>query len=321
MAPSPQIAVIVPAHRAEETIGACLDGLFAQTLPAERFEIHVVDTGKDATASVVRKRAADWEGRLFHHTAERPGPGSQRNLGVSRTTAPALAFTDADCVPTPEWLEAGAQHLRQGAEIVQGPTLTPNGSPPPPFSHAIFLRGPSPLYESCNIMYEAGAFRRAGGFSVDLFESMGSHMGEDTELAWRVLRAGGTVAYEPRAVVRHTIHPADFIGHLRYEWQARFFPRLVRRVPELRREMLATGLFLSRRSMRFSGALAAVALASRSRWAWALAIPYAAELALSARGAPTSCNAVGAVGKRLIADSVREAGLIWGSARYRSPVL
>jgi glycosyltransferase involved in cell wall biosynthesis len=321
MAPSPQIAVVVPAHQAEETIGACLDGLFAQTLSPEQFEIHVVDTGDDSTATVVSERARRSPGRLQCHDAERRGPGSQRNLGVTRTAAPFLAFTDADCVPEPDWLEAGLPHLRRGKAIVQGPTLTPDGSPPPPYSHAIYLRGPSPLFESCNIMYEAEAFGRAGGFSVDLFESVGSHMGEDTELAWRVLRAGGEVEYEPRMLVRHTVHPPDFAAHLSYEWQGRFFPRLVRRVPELRREFLTAGLFLSRRSMRFSAVLAAMALVPRSRLALALAIPYVAELARSARGAPTPRTAAGAIGKRLIADSVLEAGLIWGTARYRSPVL
>lgn len=35
--------------------------------------------------------------------------------------------------------------------------------------------------------------------------------------------------------------PADYRWHLRYQWQARFFPRLVARVPELRREPLTFG--------------------------------------------------------------------------------
>jgi hypothetical protein len=170
-------------------------------------------------------------------------------------------------------------------------------------------------------MYEAEAFRRAGGFSTDLFESEGVHMGEDTELAWRVRRDGGTVAWEPRAVVRHVVGPADFDAHLRYEWQARFFPRLVRRVPELRAEALTAGAFLSPRTLRLTVAIAGIAASSRTRWALPLVLPYLGEVAASAQAAPTPRSAVGAVARRLVSDGVREAALLWGSVRYRSPVL
>jgi GT2 family glycosyltransferase len=321
MAPVPETAVIVPSHRASETLGACLDGLLAQTLPSDEFEILVVDSGEDGADDLVAERAERHDGTLALHRAERLGPGAQRNQGVSLTQARHLAFVDADCVPEPDWLQAGLAHLRSGAAIVQGPTLTPDGAPPPPYAHAIHLPGPSPLFESCNIMYEAAAFRRAGGFSTDLFESHGSHMGEDTELAWRVRRAGGAVAWEPRAVVRHAVGSVDFDAHLRYQWQARFFPRLVRTVPELRREALTAGVFLSPRSLRFGVAATAIAASSRARWALPLAVPYLAEVVASARAAPTPVNAAGAIARRLLSDGVREAALLWGSARYRSPVL
>jgi glycosyltransferase involved in cell wall biosynthesis len=319
--PTTEIAVVVPSHEAEATIGACIDALLGQSLDPGLFEIHVVDTGADSTADVVAERAERPGPRLVLHRADRRGPGAQRNQGAAAADAPFLAFTDADCTPDAEWLEAGLARLRSGATIVQGPTLTPDGSPPPPYAHAIYLPVQSPLYESCNIMYEARAFRAAGGFSTDLFESKGSHMGEDTELAWRVRRNGGTLQWEPRALVRHAVSPLDFPAHLRYLWQGRFFPRLVRRVPELRDSALTARFFLSPTTMRFGAALAATAITPRTRLAWPLVIPYLAELAGSARGASTPKSATGAVSRRLLADSVRQAGLLWGSFRYRSPVL
>jgi GT2 family glycosyltransferase len=317
----PEIAVIVPSHRARETLGECLSGLTSQTIPADRFEVHVVDTGEDGARALVAERAQEWDGRLVYHSATERGPGRQRNLGAEQTQARYLAFTDADCVPESQWLEAGLPHLRAGASIVQGPTLTPNGDPPPAFSHAIFRAGPSVLYESCNIMFEAEAVRDAGGFSVDLFEQSGSHMGEDTELAWAIRRAHGNGVFEPRAVVRHTVHPPDFSRHLRYEWQSRFFPRLVRRVPELRDEALIAGVFLGRRSLLSCGALAGLALGRRSGWAYLLAAPYLLHLARTSGAMEDPIAAAGAVSRQVIADAAREAGLIWGSVRYGSPVL
>jgi glycosyltransferase involved in cell wall biosynthesis len=312
----PEIAVVVPAHNARDTLEDCLRGLIDQTLRAERYEVHVVDTGVDGAGELVAGLANSWNGHLIYHRAERRGPGRQRNLGIERISTPYVAFTDADCVPEPQWLEAGLPHLVDGASIVQGPTLTPNGGPPPLFAHAIYIPGPSPLYESCNIMFEAEAVRRAGGFSVDLFEQSGSHMGEDTELAWGIRRANGHAVFEPRAVVRHVIHLPDFAHHLRYEWQARFFPRLIKRVPELRGE-LRGGLFLGRRSVLTCAALAGIALGSRTRWGYALTLPYLFEVSRMA----VTARDPGAAARQVVADTVREAGLISGSVRHRSPVL
>jgi GT2 family glycosyltransferase len=280
-----------------------------------------VDTGEDATADVVVTRAEGWPGRLRYHSTSERGPGRQRNLGVEQTDAEFVAFTDADCVPEPDWLEAGVDHLEHGASIVQGPILTPDGSPAPPFSHAIATNGPSPLYESCNVMYAAKAFRRAGGFPVDLFDATGSHMGEDTELAWHVRRDGGVAAFEPDAVVRHLVHPHDYRRHLLYQWQVRFFPRLVKRVPELRRELLTARVLLGPRSVRATGALAALILGRRNRIGYLLAIPYLSRLVRIALHARSPRAAGVGLAKHVASDAVREAALLWGSVRFRSPVL
>jgi glycosyltransferase involved in cell wall biosynthesis len=317
----PEVAVIVPAHRAERSIGPCLDGLRLQTLAPDRFEVHVVDTGEDGTGALVAARAAEWDGRLHYHALPGSGPAAKRNLGADRTEARVLAFTDADCVPDPAWLEAAVARLARGAAIVQGPTATPDGAPPPPFAHAIAIAGPTPLFESCNVVYDAAAFRAAGGFPDDLFAVTGAPFGEDAELAWRVIRGGGTAAFEPRALVRHAVDPPDYARHLRYQWQSRYFALLVRRVPELRRELLTARLFLGPRSLRFTACLAAAALARRYPWAAPLALPYLAQLAgVAARAASPRAAGVG-IAKRLVADSVREIALIAGSARHRSPIL
>jgi glycosyltransferase involved in cell wall biosynthesis len=314
------VAVVVPSHRAENVIGACLDGLAVQSY-AEPFEVHVVDTGADGTEGVVADHATNWNGRLRYHRAERRGPGRQRNQGAKRSGAELLAFTDADCVPEPGWLAAGVERLREGASIVQGPVRTPDGSPPPAFSHAITIEGPSPLYESCNVFYEARAFHESGGFSVDLFDRTGSHMGEDTELGWRVRRNGGRVVYDERALVRHAVHPPDYRHHLAYQWQARFFPRLVDRIPELRTELLTARVFLGPRSVRSAAALTGLGLATRHRAGLALAYPYLADLYRGVAGARDRRAALAITARRVFADAVREAGLVAGSVRYRSLVL
>ena len=311
--------MVIPSHRAESTIGGCLEGLRHQTLEGERFEVHVVDTGEDGTADLVGRRASAWD-RLHYHPAERRGPGAQRNLGASRAgEVPFLAFIDADCIPEAEWLRAGIRHLEQGAQVVQGPTLPPEDERSNAFAHAIAVSGPSPLFEACNVMYAAPAFRAAGGFPVEPFERVGAPFGEDTELAWRVLRAGGEAAFAPDALVRHLVLPQTFAAHLRYQWQTRHLPWLIGRVPELQRELLTARLFLGRRSLRFDSAVAGLILARHSRFGGLLALPYAYWLLSKAHGEPRTAAA--RVGRHLVSDSVRAAALAWGSVTSRRPVL
>ncbi len=309
----------MPAHHAENTIEACIGGLARQELEAERFEVHVVDTGEDGAGEIIGRLTADWDGRLHYHRAPMTGPGEKRNLGAARAGEAHLAFTDADCVPDPSWLRAGLIEIECGADLVQGPTLPPEGVRAGAFDHSLGITGPSPLFESCNVMYSNRAFRSAGGFPTEPFERIGAPFGEDTELAWRVLREGGSAAFAPEASVRHLVLPRGFGDHLRYEWQARHFPDLVQRVPELRREALTLRLFLGERSILFDAAVLGTLLARRSPLALLLAVPYLRWLLRHAGGGPR--RAIPRVGKHLLADCARAAGLAWGSLRSRRPVL
>jgi glycosyltransferase involved in cell wall biosynthesis len=59
----------------------------------------------------------------FARVAYEPRPGSYaaRNAGVSLARGSLLAFTDADCVPDPTWLQHGAAEMcRLGADLLAG---------------------------------------------------------------------------------------------------------------------------------------------------------------------------------------------------------
>ena len=62
----------------------------------------MVDDGPDdRTASVAGRHAV----RLIRHERNR-GLAAARNTGITAATAPVIAFTDDDCVPAEDWLEA-----------------------------------------------------------------------------------------------------------------------------------------------------------------------------------------------------------------------
>jgi glycosyltransferase involved in cell wall biosynthesis len=100
------VSVIIPV-RDDPRLAVCLDALARQTYSQERFEIVVIDNGQlGASAGFVAPYA---NVSLFHEPA--PGAYAARNRGVQHARGEVLAFTDADCVPSPGWLAAGAERL------------------------------------------------------------------------------------------------------------------------------------------------------------------------------------------------------------------
>ena len=93
--------MVVCTYRRAGKLAACLDALARQTI-RDRVEVIVVDDGPDdATAEV----AGRYDVRLIRHPQNR-GLAAARNTGIEAATAPVVAFTDDDCVPADDWLEA-----------------------------------------------------------------------------------------------------------------------------------------------------------------------------------------------------------------------
>ena len=93
---------------------------------------------------------------------------------------------------------------------------------------------------------------------------------------WSARRAGARVVYAERALVHHAVFPRGPRGFIAERRRLRFFPALVREIPELR-EALPGRYFLAARSAQFDLAVAGVALALARRRVWPLAaaVPYA----------------------------------------------
>ena len=101
-----RVAIVVPARNAEATIGETLDSVAHQTFAD--FETVVVDDGStDRTAEI----AASFDAR-FRCLREAPrGVSAARNRGVELTSAPFIAFLDADDYWDPTKLERQLEAL------------------------------------------------------------------------------------------------------------------------------------------------------------------------------------------------------------------
>ncbi|WP_270408234.1 glycosyltransferase family 2 protein [Brachybacterium paraconglomeratum] len=101
------VSVVIPTLNASRTIAAQLDALSRQ-VEAPDFEVVIADNGSsDATLST----ASAFEDRISLRIVDASGTKGAsyaRNVGARNSTAPVLAFLDADDVAAPGWL--GAMH-------------------------------------------------------------------------------------------------------------------------------------------------------------------------------------------------------------------
>lgn len=106
---APFVSVIIPVYNDAERLQSCLAALEQQTYFTNCYEVIVIDNGSDPSTNILAIAAQ------FKHviTTQELTPGSYaaRNKGLSLAKGEIIAFTDADCVPSMDWLERGVSHL------------------------------------------------------------------------------------------------------------------------------------------------------------------------------------------------------------------
>lgn len=89
------------------------------------FDVIVVDSSTDGTASLVAERFPNVKLYTF---SERKYPGDARNIGVSKAEGEILAFTDADCIVEPDWVDKIIEaHQKTEHPVIGG--AVDNGNP------------------------------------------------------------------------------------------------------------------------------------------------------------------------------------------------
>jgi glycosyltransferase involved in cell wall biosynthesis len=99
MADLPYVSVVIPAYNAVEHLPSALDSVRAQTYPAEKLEVIVVDDGStDDTAAVAREylRASPMNTQVV--SVENGGPSRARNIGWQTSSGEWVQFLDDDDV-------------------------------------------------------------------------------------------------------------------------------------------------------------------------------------------------------------------------------
>jgi cellulose synthase/poly-beta-1,6-N-acetylglucosamine synthase-like glycosyltransferase len=186
-------------------------------------EILVVDDGStDDTASVVGGYS---KVRLL--SQENVGPATARNRGVIEANGEIVLFTDDDCVPLPNWLDAMLEPFKDPAVVAaKGVYRTRQKRLMARFVQIEYedrYRLMASLDSIDFVDTYSAAFRRDRFLEMCGYDdSFPVACAEDIELSYRMSARGWKMKFAPAAIVHHT-HPDGFWPYLKKKYKFAFW--------------------------------------------------------------------------------------------------
>ncbi len=205
---SPRVSVVISTWNRLPLLGELLDALARQTLPAEQFEVLVVDDGSKvpvAPALALRKDPY----ALTVLTQANAGAAAARHAGITQARGELVVITDDDMLVPPEFLAEHVAAHDAGYTLVLGHIADDRSAigDKPLFerfhsdqinrfvaryrAHPDTVRGVNVC--TGNVSFRRADYERVGGFDRSLARS------EDRELGVRLQEAGAKLFFAEKA--------------------------------------------------------------------------------------------------------------------------
>ncbi|MDR7124657.1 glycosyltransferase [Pseudotabrizicola sp. 4114] len=258
----PDVTIVVPVRNRIGMLTDLLDSLIAQQFPPGQMELIVVDGDSAEPVQETVLAAASRAPFVIRYlkVEEDHGPVSKRNLGVANARGAIIAFTDSDCRATPGWLQALTAPMADPAVgFVSGP-VTYKPEQPKTFFSKLTAETliEHPTYPTANVAYRRDLFLQMGGFDERLgvrdFLGRATECG-DTDLAWRIRKAGWKNVFAPKALILHEVEDLSPLQWMLEPTRLILLPLLIRLHPEIAPRLLRWNIIFYPGTLRVYGAL------------------------------------------------------------------
>lgn len=205
-------SIVIPTYNRPERLEKCLHTITQLEYPRNYFEVIVVDDGSSTSMESVVNPFRNQLSLSMMRQAN-AGPAKARNAGAAQAQGQFLVFTDDDCMPLPNWLNAlNYRFLNMPEYLIGGRTL--NALPDNIYSTASQMlidylyhyynteAGQSNFFASNNFAMPTERFREIGGFDT----SFPLAAGEDREFCDRWLAHGYKMFFAPEIQIYHAHH-------------------------------------------------------------------------------------------------------------------
>ena len=223
------LSVIIPTRNRAALLHKALESFRHQTLPADAFELIVVDNGSTDETAVVCREAQDWFNSFVYDFAPMPGLHVGRHRGLKLSRGDILVYGDDDIRAAPTWLAAIHEAFdRPEVGLVGGKCLPDYEVPPPAWEQGLWNvlpegrlntfyslvdlgdKGgeiPAHYVFGCNFSIRKSLLLKAGGFHPDgMPQDLLQYRGDgETAVSLAVEALGYRAWYSPEAAVYHHV--------------------------------------------------------------------------------------------------------------------
>lgn len=192
-----KVSIIIPTYNEEEHLPACLDSIFSINYPKEDIEVIVIDNG---STDQTREIAKSYGVRVLRDDSM--NVSGLRNFGASQSKGDILAFVDADCIVSKEWLRNASRYFDNMDVAVWGaPATLPKESTWVQQTWYLVRQKEKQVQkvdwlETMNLFVRKEQFMAIGGFIATLVTC------EDVDFCYR-LRKHGKILSDGRIDVTH----------------------------------------------------------------------------------------------------------------------
>jgi glycosyltransferase involved in cell wall biosynthesis len=281
-----RISAVICTYKRADYLRAALRSLCHQTLSRDQYEVIVIDNaGEREVAQLVEEFKSDHV-ELRYFVEPRLGLSHARNCGLKLARGRIIAYLDDDARADVDWLEQLTRTFDQtGAAAVGGRvwldwqgdkpawvgdeqlslfTFVDHGDESHVLRDGEYLVG-------ANIAFTVDRLNEVGGFDANLGRQGSALLsGEEAKVLREINERGGTIYYEPAALVWHAVQPARKRPSWllrRVFWDGASQPLLMAERPT-RRALLRALMFDLRQCLRSSAVALGATVRGRKENAW-----------------------------------------------------
>lgn len=209
----PKITVAIPTYQREEVLVNTINEVLKQDF--ENFELIVVDQTKKHKESTLRALESISDSRFRYFSVTPPSLPAARNFAIEKSRSDIVLFIDDDVELFENFIEAHYDTHQSRPEIkaVAG-RVEIKGQPPSSelfffdwygeehggFNYPYSREATSFL--GCNFSIKKEIIENVGPFDTNYFDSA---MREESDMAFRIKKAGFNIYYQPKAQLLHLV--------------------------------------------------------------------------------------------------------------------
>jgi glycosyltransferase involved in cell wall biosynthesis len=254
-----EVSVVIPTYKRPALLIKCLIHLAGQNFSKEKYEVIVVTDGPDYDTK--NEVTLFSQQHLFfnlscYNLKEKKGPAAARNKGVQNAKGELILFTDDDCLPQADWVNAywnTYESSRKKEVAFTGQTIVPHSKTPTDYEKNI-ANLETAEFITANCAITKNIFNKVDGFD----EAFPIAWREDSDMHFKLIEASVPIHHTKNAVVIHPVRKAKWGVSLKEQKKSLFNALLYKKHTELYKQRISAKPLLNYYAMTFLFLLSAI---------------------------------------------------------------